>query len=193
MNRAQLGMNSSASVSGDERIRLFVAYTLAPDDRERLVAWQLAELAESPARLVPSEQLHFTIAFLGQRPREEIEPIAEVIRNAASGAGPMPLELSRYRETRSVGMLVFEDESGEATRVANAIQRGLEEIGAYKREPRPWLPHVTVLRFRRPPRLRPELPALGRVMPSEAAAYHSVLRRDGAQYYVLRSVALGGR
>ena len=186
-------MNSSASVSGDERIRLFVAYTLAPEDRERLSAWQRAELAGSGARIVPPEQLHFTIAFLGRRPRREVEPITEVVRSAAAGAGPMPLELSRYDETRSVGMLVFEDESGEATRVAEAIQRGLEEIDAYKREPRPWLPHVTVLRFRRPPRLHPELPVLGQVMPSEAAAYHSVLRRDGAQYDVLRSVALGGR
>jgi len=186
-------MNSEASVSGDEQIRLFVAYTLAPDDREHIFAWQLAELAESRARLVPPEQLHFTIAFLGSRPRAEVEPIAEVIHSAASGAGPMRLELARYRETRSVGMLVFEDESGEATRVAEAIQRGLEEIGSYRREARPWLPHVTVLRFRRPPGLRPELSALGRIMPSGAAAYHSVLRRDGAQYDVLRSVALGGR
>ena len=186
-------MESSASVSGDERIRLFVAYTLAPDDRERLFAWQLAELAGSRARLVPPEQLHFTIAFLGRRPREEVEPIADVIQTAVAGAGPMPLELNRYRETRSAGMLVFEDESGEARRVAEAIQRGLETIGVYKREARPWLPHVTVLRFRKPPHLQPELPALGQVMPSEAAAYHSVLRRDGAQYDVLRSVALGGR
>ena len=186
-------MSSPASVSGDERIRLFVAYTLAPDDRERLSAWQRAELAESRARLVPREHLHFTIAFLGPRPREEIEPIAEVIRSAASGAGTMPLELLRYRETRSVGMLVFEDETGEATRVAEAIQHGLEEIGVYKREGRPWLPHVTILRFRTPPRLHPELPELGPISPSEAAAYHSVLRRDGAQHDVLRSVALGGR
>ncbi len=186
-------MDSSASVSGDERIRLFVAYTLAPDIRERLFAWQRAELDGSRAHLVPPEHLHFTVAFLGRRPREEVEPIAEVVRSAAQGAAPMPLSLSRYRETRSVGMLVFDDASGEATRVAEAIQRGLEELGVYQREARPWLPHVTVLRFRRPPRLHPELPDLGQIMPSEAAAYHSVLRRDGAQYDVLRSVALGGR
>ncbi|MGA9761349.1 MAG: 2'-5' RNA ligase family protein [Gaiellaceae bacterium] len=186
-------MNSGASVSGDERIRLFVAYTLAPDDRERLFAWQLAKLDGSRARLVPPEQLHFTVAFLGRRPRSEVDAIAEVVGSAVQGAGPMPLALSRYRETRGVGMLVFEDPSGEATRVAEAIQRGLEEIGSYVREARPWLPHITVLRFRRPPHLQPELPALGQIMPSEAAAYHSVLRRDGAQYDVLRSVALGGR
>jgi 2'-5' RNA ligase len=185
-------MSSPASVSGDEWIRLFVAYTLAADDRERLSAWQRAELAGSRARLVSPEQLHFTIAFLGSRPREEIEPIAEAMRGAVSDAGTMPLELLLYRETRSVGMLVFDDTTGEATRVADAIQHGLEEIGAYKRESRPWLPHVTVLRFRTPPRLHPELPELGPISPSGAAAYHSLLRRDGAQHDVLRSVALGG-
>ena len=174
-------------------MRLFVAYTLAENDRERISAWQQAKLAGNRARLVPAEHLHFTVAFLGPRPADEIEPIAEVVRAACAGAGPMPLELRRYRETRSVGMLVFEDTTGEATRVAGEIQGGLEEIGAYRREGRSWLPHVTVLRFRIAPRLRPELPELGRVSPSEAAAYHSVLRRDGAQYDVLRSVALGGR
>jgi 2'-5' RNA ligase len=186
-------MSSVASVGGDERIRLFVAYTLAPGDRDRLSAWQRSELAGSRARLVAPEHLHFTIAFLGRRPVEEIEPIAEIIRAAVASAGPMPLELRGYRETRSVGMLVFEDTTGEATRIAEQIQRGLEEIGAYERESRSWLPHITVLRFRKAPRLRPELPVLGSVSPSEAAAYHSVLRRDGAQYEVLRAVALGGR
>jgi 2'-5' RNA ligase len=186
-------MSSAASVSGDDKLRLFVAYTLAPADRERISAWQRAEIAGTRARLVPPEHLHLTIAFLGQRPSGELEPIAEVVRAAADGAGPMPLELRSYHETRSVAMLVFDDRSGEATRVAEEIQRGLEEIGVYRREQRPWLAHVTVLRFRKPPRLRPELPELGPISPSEAAVYHSTLRRDGAQYDVVRSVALGGR
>ncbi len=186
-------MTSPASVSGDERMRLFVAYTLAPGDREQISAWQRAELSGSRARLVPPEHLHFTIAFLGSRPSGELDAIWEAVLGAAAGAGAMPLELARYRETRGVGMLVFEDASGEAARVAERIQQGLQELGVYEREVRPWLPHVTVLRFRKPPRLRPQLPELGTISPSDAAAYHSLLRRDGAQYVVLRSVALGGR
>ena len=35
-------------------------------------------------------------------------------------------------------------------------------------------------------------PDLGEVSPSDAAAYHSVLRSGGAQYVVLESFALGG-
>jgi hypothetical protein len=49
-----------------------------------------------------------------------------------------------------------------------------------------------VLRFRERPRLRPALPDLGAVGPSEVALYHSVLRPTGAQYEIRESVALGG-
>jgi 2'-5' RNA ligase len=62
----------------------------------------------------------------------------------------------------------------------------------YRREGRPWLPHVTVVRFRTAPRLRPGPPDLGEVSPSGVALYTSFLRRSGAQYDVLESVPLGG-
>ena len=61
----------------------------------------------------------------------------------------------------------------------------------YEPERREWLPHITVVRFRRPPRLQPSLPEL-EVVTSEAAVYMSVLRPSGAQYEVLQSVALEG-
>ena len=89
-------------------------------------------------------------------------------------------------------MLVFDDDSGHATAMADDVHARLERLGVYRRERRAWLPHVTVLRFRERPRLRPELPDLGEVSPSEAAVYSSVLRPTGAQYEILESVPLGG-
>jgi len=68
----------------------------------------------------------------------------------------------------------------------------LEKLGVYERERRAWLPHLTVVRFRERLRLDPPLPELGEVVPSDAAAYHSVLRSTGAQYVVVESFALGG-
>jgi 2'-5' RNA ligase len=99
-----------------------------------------------------------------------------------------------YRETRSVGMLVLDDEDDRATALALALHDRLERLGVYRRENRPWLPHLTVLRFRERPRLRPELPAalVESFAPSEAAVYLSRLRPSGAQYEILDSVALGG-
>ena len=51
----------------------------------------------------------------------------------------------RYRETRLLGMLVLDDETKEGARLAGRLFEGLEELGVYERERRPWLPHVTVL------------------------------------------------
>ena len=106
---------------------------------------------------------------------------------------PARLELRGYRETRSVGMLGFDDEGGRAAALAVELQTRLEALGIYERERRRWLPHVTVLRFRERPRLRPVLPELEPFVPSDAAAYLSRLRPGGAQYEVLESVPVGGR
>ncbi len=185
-------MNLAASVEGRERLRLFCALTLPDDVVDGLVRWQREELV-CDARFVPREHLHITLAFLGSRPADEIEPIAAAVREAASSAdGPLVLAAIRYRETRSVGMLVLDDEEGRAGALALDLHERLERLGVYEPEARPWLPHVTVLRFRRPPRLRPAPPDLGRFSPSGAALYDSVLRSGGAQYEILESVALGG-
>ena len=89
-------------------------------------------------------------------------------------------------------MLVLRDDSGRAAALAGEVQERLEELGVYRREARPWLPHVTVLRFRERPRLRPSLPQLEPFHPSDAAAYLSRLHPSGARYEVLQSFALGG-
>jgi 2'-5' RNA ligase len=187
-------VNLTASVEGRDRLRLFYALRLPDEIISRLVQWQDAVLRGAPeGRIVAPENLHFTVAFLGSRPTGELPDLLRALREAAEAAGSgLELSLARYRETRSVGMLVFDDAEGRATAVADDLFGRLETLGVYEREQRPWLPHATVLRFRRPPRLQPELPDLGAVSPSDLALYHSVLRPSGAQYYVLDSVALGG-
>jgi 2'-5' RNA ligase len=177
-------------VSGDERLRLFLALRLPDAILDDIERWQRAEL--TGVRVVPREHLHVTLAFLGHRPAGELEAIVDVLRRGAAGAGEIRLAPGRYRETRSVGMLVLEDEGGHAALLAGIIQEQLEQIGVYRREARPWLPHLTVARWRERPRLRLGPPATGTFVPSDAAAYLSRLRPDGARYEVLESVALGG-
>jgi RNA 2',3'-cyclic 3'-phosphodiesterase len=185
--------NRAVSVGGGERARLFIGLRLPEETLHALVAWQRDALAGArDARVVAPENLHVTLAFLGHRPIAELGGIAAALRQAAARAEPPSLSVVRYRETRSVGMLVLSDAQERAASLAGDLQERLERLGVYEREGRPWLPHLTVLRFRRPPRLRTELPELGQFSPSEAAVYHSVLRRDGAQYEVLESVRLGG-
>ena len=185
-------MTSSASVGGDERLRLFLGFRLPDAATQRLAEWQHAELERDRVRIVPPENLHVTIAFLGSRPTNEVEPIGDALREAVRGVDRPLLTPARYRETRSVGMLVLADEGGRATSIAGDAHRRLAELGVYEPEKRPWLPHVTVVRFRERPGLSPSIPELGPVTMSDAAVYMSRLRPTGAQYEVVESVPLGG-
>jgi 2'-5' RNA ligase len=183
-------VNLPASVEGRERARLFCGLRLPDQALDTLQAWQADHIGAG--RPVARDHLHVTLAFLGHRPVEELDAIVDALRAAAAAAGPIRFLPDRYRETRSVGMLVLTDPGGQATRLAEDLQGRLERLGVYEREEREWLPHLTVVRFRERPRLEPPLPDLGEFSPSDAAAYHSVLRSTGAQYVVVESFALGG-
>jgi 2'-5' RNA ligase len=167
---------------------------LADETAERLAAWQHEAFAGVPeVRLLPRDHMHVTLAFLGHRPVEELDGILGALHEAAGRTEPPLLSLRGYRETRSVGMLTFDDEDGRAAALAADLHERLAALGVYEPERRKWLPHVTVLRFRRRPGLRPALPNLEPFVTSDAAAFLSHLRPGGARYEVLESVAVGGR
>ena len=181
-------MSSPGSVGGDERLRLFLALRLPDHIVASIAEWQSRELV---GRVVPAGNLHVTLAFLGSRPVGELPTILRVLEDAARDAAAPSFEVVRWRERRAVGMLELRDSTGTtAARLAGRVQSELADLGLYRLENRDWLPHVTVLRYRDPPRLSPELPELGPVVPSEAAAYLSRLHPSGAVYEVLESFPL---
>jgi 2'-5' RNA ligase len=173
----------------DERFRLFCALQLPDETLGALVRWQAGAL--HAGRVVPPGNLHVTLAFLGSRPVAEVPSIVAELAAVSAAAGEIRLRALRYRETRSVGMVVLEDLGGAATALADKLAVRLERLGVYKREQRPWLPHVTVVRFRERPRLDPPPPDLGEVGVVRSALYRSALGPGGARYDVLESLPLG--
>ena len=182
------------------RLRLFLALPVPGGATEELERWRDAELlARVPERfrevVRPVEGFHVTLAFLGSRPGSELPAIVDALRGAAAETPPFALVPKRYRETRSVGMVVLEDPSGEATTLAERLHGRLEELGVYEREARPWLPHTTVVRFssrrrdrgQKRPRLAVPQPDLGPFVPSGAAAFGSRLHPSGARYEILET------
>ena len=189
-------MNVPASVGGRERLRLFCALRLPDETVGDLSRWQADAFGGADRiRVLGREQLHVTLAFLGNRPAGELEAIAAELRAAAAAGEPATLTVKGYRETRSVGMLVLDDDGGRAASLAVDLHERLERLGVYERERRAWLPHLTVIRFRghatRPRMTITTLPELGSFTPSDAAVYMSTLRPSGAQYSVLESVGVG--
>jgi RNA 2',3'-cyclic 3'-phosphodiesterase len=185
-------VSSPGSVSGDERLRLFLALQLPDDALAAIEEWQARRFSppQLPGRLVPRTNMHVTLAFLGSRPAHELPTILRVLGEAARDAEPPLFEVVRWRERRAAGMLELRDRHGTAAaRIAGNVQAPLAELGIFRLENRDWLPHVTVLRYRQAPRLQPELPELSFV-PSGAAAFLSRLHPSGAVYEVLESFPL---
>ncbi len=134
------------------RLRLFVACDL-PTDVERAVAvWQRAELAPHEGLRVLLT-LHLTLAFLGDIDADRVPDLRRVLAGVrwrrAECRLKEPLFLPAHGRRRVVA-LELDDPSGNLRRLQAEVSNGLAAEGLYEPEKRPWLPHVTVARFRRP-------------------------------------------
>jgi 2'-5' RNA ligase len=131
-----------------------------------------------------------TLAFLGPRPSGDLPVIVEALRGPVQETTVGPLEVRRWRVTRSVGMLVLADPTGGATRLRAALRAGLTQAGIDVAGPEPWLPHVTVVRHRGTAGPCGALPVGRTLVPSDATAYLSRLSPTGARYTALARLPL---
>jgi 2'-5' RNA ligase len=180
-------------VAGTGKARLFAALDLPADARAALVDWQGRALAgREDLRAVGPEALHVTLAFLGHRPEEEIEPIATAVEGALGGLAPARLAALAAkpvpRRRPRLFALDLDDDGGRAAAVQAAVSEALEAGGFYDPEERAFWPHVTVARVRRGTR---EVAPLTLPPPSEpftadeVVLYRSHLGRGPARYEAL--------
>lgn len=134
------------------RLRLFVACDLPPEAKLAVREWQTRELApREELRLTP--ELHLTLAFLGAVDQERVPELRRVLGGISWRAAECRLEEPVFlpaRGKRRVVALELDDPSGTLRTLQGVVSAGLAAAGLYEPEKRPWLPHVTVARFRRP-------------------------------------------
>jgi 2'-5' RNA ligase len=133
--------------------RLFAALELPADVRAGLAAFGREAAAHDRAlRPAREDALHLTLAFLGHRALDEVDPARAAVRGAAGSPAPVltlagALWLSPRRP--HVLTVALEDPDG----VLGALQAGMVErlAGAlpWQPEARPFRAHITVARVRR--------------------------------------------
>ncbi len=173
----------SPSASADPRLRLFVAAGLPADVASLIGEWQQHEFAAHPeVRL--NRSLHITLAFLGDQPAHAVPKVTDEL--AALRFRPMRLTVGQAfflpeRGRKRVIALALRDEDGELRRVQAEVAARLARRGLYAPEKRPWMPHLTVARFRRPGRpfslQNVNIPEVSIV---RVVLYSSLLERTGA-------------
>ncbi|HEX5900117.1 MAG TPA: RNA 2',3'-cyclic phosphodiesterase [Solirubrobacteraceae bacterium] len=180
--------------------RLFVALELPADVRAALATFGRAA-AENDRALRPSrhDALHLTLAFLGHRALDEVEPARAVVRGLAGSPAPvLTLGDALWLAPRRPHVLTVQLE--DAGGVLGALQATMVErlAGAlpWQPEARPFRAHVTVARVRREWRPRvDELPEAPRATFTAGAVvlFRSHLGGGPVRYEPLERAELGAR
>jgi 2'-5' RNA ligase len=176
--------------------RLFVALDVPARVREALGAFGRAAAAEDFAlRPVRDDALHVTLAFLGHRPLDDVEPAREAVREVAMPVPELQLGKALWLSPRRPHVLTVEvlDPAGALARLQAAVTAALAEAIGYEPERRRFRPHITVARVRRGavPRLRgvPDPPP-ARFGGEALTLYRSWLGGGPARYEPLERVTL---
>jgi 2'-5' RNA ligase len=178
--------------------RLFAALELPQPVRDALGAFgRVAAEDDFALRPVRDDALHVTLAFLGHRPLDDIDPAREALRAAAPGEDPFDLALGAplWLAPRRPHVLTVEvvDRTGALFALQERVVEALADALGYEPERRRFRPHVTVARVRRGARPRqrglPDAPEAA--FPGEALTlYRSYLGGGPARYEPLERVAL---
>ena len=174
MTHARAGSVVSGERFRLDRSRLFCALRLPGETLDALVHWQAG--AVRAGRVVPPENLHVTLAFLGSRPVAEVPAIvAELARCLRRGRRDPAAGRCATARRGASGWSCSRTSAAPRQRSRTTLGARLERLGVYRREQRPWLPHVTVLRFRERPQARPAAAEHGRFSVVRSALYRSSL------------------
>lgn len=170
-------------------MRLFVAIAL-PEPVQQQLAQLRRELAG--ARWVRPEQLHLTLAFLGEVAEERLEQLTAALGSIRYQ--PFALQFDRLgcfpnqRHPRVVWIGL--QPNPELQRLAQAVQAAVTACGISLEE-RPFHPHITLARLKQAdPRqlaaLLTQQPALPEVAVATFLLFQSRLSVQGAEHRVLR-------
>ena len=177
--------------------RLFAALELPAPVRDALGAFGRAAAADDFAlRAVRDDALHVTLAFLGHRGLDDIDPAREAVREVAAAVPDLWLGEPLWLAPRRPHVLTVEvaDATGALLALQERVVAALVEAVGYEPDRRRFRPHVTVARVRRgaAPRQRglPDAPSAS--FAGEAVTlYRSWLGGGPARYEALERVPLG--
>ena len=178
-------MNVSADTA-----RLFFALWPAPEVQRALGDVANRAQRECGGRAVPASNIHLTLVFLGDLPRDRaavLETLAAAVKGSRFAMSVDRLEYWRHNRILWAGM------DGCPELLQALVARMLDSLNGagFRCDRRPYVPHITLLRNAR------RAPVDGRCRPiawpvDSFALMESAPREHGREYQVLRSWPLGG-
>ncbi|HET6572661.1 MAG TPA: RNA 2',3'-cyclic phosphodiesterase [Fimbriiglobus sp.] len=188
------------------RTRTFIGVAVSDEVRRSAAVLQQA-LARTGADVnwVPAANLHVTLLFLGEVDDRELHAVSRAMADTAAGEPPFALSVQgvgafpNLRRPKIV-WAGLADGAAELVRLHGLLEGPLLELGAYRREDRPYTPHLTLGRVKSEADGQALAPALakqsgwsgGRTTVGEVVLFASDMRREGPVYTVLARGRLAG-
>lgn len=179
-----------------DTIRLFAAASLTPSLTDALQAL-LPSFRHPAIRVLPAQNLHLTLYFMGNVPRARMPFLQEQIRHVAAQQHPFILELDCLEpgpgpKARRLVWARFKPHSG-FEKLSQQLTQALSAVPVKPQNP---LPHVTLARFRtdmpKPENLPSVYPQQPLQLPvTSVALWQSVLASPHPVYTVLENYPLG--
>jgi 2'-5' RNA ligase len=183
-------------------VRLFVAIPLPPDLAAR--ASEILPTALPALRRVKPENLHLTLAFLGQTPDERLDDVAAAAQEAGARVPRFTLSFDRAgrfpeRGRPRVVWLGIADGAPAVVELGEGVYAGLRSRGL-RFDDRPLAPHLTLARVAEDASA-PEAKTVGAALKdlevgrlvfevSEIAVVQSVLSPEGPRYTAVATAPL---
>ena len=179
-------------------MRTFIAVEITGSALEAVLRYE-EQLRQFPAKVrwARPEQMHLTLKFLGEIEEAQAEAVAEALKDLTGENQAFEAELKGlggFPNLRRPNILCAGVEAGRAelTRLADQVERALEGLG-FKREKRPYSPHLTLGRVKSIKGLDPVCKKLeadgdrsfGAFSVGEIVFFKSVLSPSGAEYTAL--------
>ncbi len=175
--------------------RLFIAVDVSPDSKRQLAEAQAKLSAVVPdAKWVEPDGLHVTLVFLGYVDETVEASVKNALTTAAARLSPWLFKVGGVGAfpTNSRPRVIWAgvSDGGEFASAASELAAVLTPLG-FEPEERPYVPHITLGRIKRPHRLA-EAEALTKSAKVDGASqnagelllYRSRLSRSGAEYSV---------
>ena len=164
--------------------RLFVSIDLESREARESIKALIGELKRDGLRdasFVPPENIHLSMKFLGDVPESRMSEVTECIEKACTGTPPFKLRIEGFgsfpegrplRFARVLFVKAVAEKEGLLENLAGRLSSEFAARGIGKRDntTKPFTPHITIARIRRPP-ADSALPALEKTMQRNENVY----------------------
>ena len=184
--------------------RIFIAINLPQKSKEQLLKWQ-HQWPELKARWTTEENLHLTLAFLGNTSDQELAEVCNLLKQVGERHSPFSVEFTSiaYGPSSANPRMIWA--VGKKSSELLALQKDIENTLVnsnqihFQRESRPFSLHLTLARLKAFELQRLDAEEFPEVhedvsISLEAKSFEvmeSTLKRSGAEYAILQSIPLG--